>query len=124
MNKWFYRVWTKGKYLDLWSVNHTLAGSVIAWPLYKWEVPWVYNFIIAMVLIVGWEVYEITHDIEETWQNRSTDIITGIIGFVFISSYLVKLGDTVQYWIYFWILGVWLILEIWGYVAYKIGKVR
>lgn len=120
----FYRVWNKGKYLDLWSVNHTLAGSVIAWPLYKFGVPLIYNFALAMILIVGWEVYEITHDIKESWQNRSTDILTGVVGFFFISNFVIRWNHATQYWVYFTILIVWLVLEIWGYLAYTIGKVR
>src|SRR3989338_5581628 len=122
--KWYYAAWSKGKYLDLWSVNHTLAGCVIAGPLYALSVPLVYSYAMSMVLIVGWELYEIVNDIEETWQNRSTDIITGIVGFFFIWGFYPTWTRPTQYWVYLLVLFIWLILEVWGYLAYKVGKIR
>ncbi len=124
MGKWYYKIWKNGKYLDLWSVNHVLAGSVIAWPLYKLGVPVVYNFGLAMLLIVGWEIYEIIYNIRETWQNRATDIITGIIGFVFVSNFVVNWPSANQQGTYLIILVIWLILEVWGYRAYTKGNIK
>lgn len=117
--KWYYDIWENGKYLDFWSVNHTLAGCVIAGPLYYWSVPFIYSLGVSLVLIGGWEVYEVIYDIKETWQNRSTDIITGIIGFWFIWYFYTLWNANVKLGVYVGSLVLWLIVEIWGYMAYK-----
>ena len=117
--KWYYDIWENGKYLDLWSANHTLAGCVIAGPLYYLSVPFAYSFLIALILMVGWEVYEVIYDIKETWQNRSLDIITGTIGFMAIWIPYPYWDDSTQLLVYVAALSIWLILEGWGYIAYK-----
>lgn len=116
---WYYDIWVNGKYLDLWSVNHTLAGVVIAGPLYYFSVPTIYSLIISLVLIVGWEVFEIVYEIYETWQNRSTDVITGVIGFFFIWYFYPYWNTNTQIYIYSVSLFVFLVLEMWGYIAYR-----
>lgn len=117
--KWYYNIFRNGKYLDLWSINHTLAGVVIAGPLYYFSISFIYSFFILIFLIVGWEIYEIIFDVHETWQNRSTDIITGVIGFFFVWYFYYFFDTNLQIWIYAVSLLVFLTLEIWGYFAYK-----
>jgi len=100
-----------------------LAGVVIAGPLYYFSVPFVYSILISLFLIIGWEIYEIAFDIEETWQNRSTDIITGVIGFLFIWYMYPQFTIRTQLLVYTILTGIFLVLEVWGYFAYK-AKVR
>ncbi|HEV7424485.1 MAG TPA: hypothetical protein VGO21_04840 [Candidatus Paceibacterota bacterium] len=119
--EWHYNIFRSGKYLDLWSVNHTLAGIVIAGPLYYFSVPFMYSLFISLALIVGWEIYEIVFDIYETWQNRSTDIITGLVGFFFVWHFYLFFNVGLKIWIYFLSLFLFLVLEIWGYFAYQAG---
>jgi hypothetical protein len=121
--KWYYAIFKNGKYLDLWSVNHTLAGVVIAGPLYYFSIPLVYSLAISLFLIVGWEVYEILFEIHETWQNRSTDIIVGVLGFFFIWYLYPHITTAQQLEIYAISFFVFIVLEIWGFIAYK-AKVR
>lgn len=121
--KWYYDIWVDGKYLDLWSVNHTLAGGVIAGPLYNLSIRFSYSFLIALVLIIGWEVYEAVRDIEETWQNRVTDTIVAIIGFGILWMFYPKWSPNIQLIVYLPLLIIWVALEIWGYMAYK-GRAR
>ena len=117
--KWYYDIWRFGNYLDLWSVNHTLAGCVLAGPLYALSVPFGYSLLISLIFIVGWEVYEALNDIKESWQNKSTDVATGVIGFLFIWYLFPVVTRNTQIRVYFSLLFIWLTLEIWGYVAYK-----
>jgi len=121
--KWYYIIFRNGKYLDLWSVNHTLAGVVITGPLYYFSIPFVYSLLISLFLIIGWEIYEIAFDIEETWQNRSTDIITGVIGFLFIWYMYPQFTISTQILVYTVLTVIFLVLEVWGYFAYK-ARVR
>jgi hypothetical protein len=121
MEKWYYRVWDNKKYLDLWSVNHTLAGLVIAGPLYYFSVRFSISFIIALILIIAWEVFEYVQEIKEAWQNSATDIITGIIGFLFLWHFLPIWSGEVNLWVYFISLAAWIFFEIWGYLAYRAG---
>lgn len=120
-NYWYYNIFKNGKYLDLWSVNHTLAGVVIAGPLYYLSVSLTYSLIVALILIVGWEIYEIVFDIRETWQNRSTDIITGVIGFFFVWYMYPHFAIDTQISVYIFSTTIFLILEMWGYIAYRAG---
>ena len=122
--KWYYDVWGNGKYFDLWSVNHILAGCVIVGPLYAFSVPFIYSLAISIILIAGWEVYEVVYDIKETWQNRTTDILTGIIGFLVLWDLYQYWTRNIQFWVYLFLLIVWLVLEIWGYLAYKATTVK
>ena len=119
IDAWYYKIWKNGKYLDLWSINHTLSGIVIAGPLYYFSISFVYSIVVALVLIVGWEIYEIYHEIYETWQNKCTDIITGIIAFFCIWYLYPYWMFSIQFFIYIASLAIFLILEIWGYIAYK-----
>jgi len=74
---------------------------------------------IAPFLIIGWEVYEIIFDVYETWQNRSTDIITGILGFYFVWYSYPNFTTAQQVNVYLFSFVLFMILEIWGYFAYK-----
>lgn len=121
-SKWYYRIFKNGKYLDLWSVNHTLSGIVIAGPLYYLSIPLIYSFLISLVLMVSWELYEIIFKIAETWQNRTTDVITGVLGFSFIWYLYTRTANTSEVLIYIVALSLFLLLEIWGYIAYKAGE--
>ncbi len=118
---WYYHIFKNGKYLDLWSVNHTLSGVVIAGPLYYFSIPVIYSFWISLILMVSWEIYEIIFKITETWQNRTTDILTGVLGFCSVWYLYAFVTTHTQILIYVMGLCLFIILEVWGYIAYRAG---
>lgn len=118
---WYILIWKDGKFFDLWHLNHLMAGMLLGQESFFFGNPYLV-FVISLILIIGWEVYEMIIGVTETKFNRTMDIILALIGF-FITY---KLSDYMNVWLYlnlFFILLIsWLILEIWGYIAYKNKK--
>jgi hypothetical protein len=73
--------WREGKYLDLWSVPHFLTGMVVAFALYFFGFETVSAFVIAFLLLVGYEMFEALVKIEETRWNRALDVVIGMLSF-------------------------------------------
>lgn len=75
--------WTydEGKYFDMWMVVHFLTGTVIGLGTYLLG----FNPVLAYTgTFVGLAIYELVEeffDIEETLENRLTDIVFGYAGF-------------------------------------------
>ena len=75
--------WTydEGKYFDMWMIVHFLTGTVIGTGAYLLG----FNAIVAYTgTFVGLALYEVVEDVfgvEETVENRLTDIVFGYAGF-------------------------------------------
>ena len=74
--------WREGKYLDLWSVPHFLSGVVVALSLYVFGFEVRSAFVIAFLLLVGYEMFEVIAKIDETRWNRTLDVVVGMVSFV------------------------------------------
>ncbi len=117
-NHWAIKIWNDGGYFDLWHVNHFLAGLLLALAGILVGMDYWVNFSIALCLMLGWEVFEIMKKIEETRFNMTFDVILGLVGYFLI--YYVNLQMSEMNVLFFTILITWLILESWGYCAFKI----
>lgn len=73
--------WREGEYLDLWSVPHFLSGMVVAFALYFLGFEARSAFVIAFLLLVGYELFEAVAEIEETRWNRILDVVVGMLSF-------------------------------------------
>lgn len=73
--------WREGKYLDLWSVPHFLSGMVVALPLYFFEFDIRSASIIAFLIFVAYEMFEVIAKIDETRWNRILDVVVGMVSF-------------------------------------------
>lgn len=119
MNKdWFINIWEEGKYADLWSVNHFLGGIVLAQMTIYLNLSFLSGLLLAVFLMVGWELYELAMGIEESAYNKSTDIGFGVLGFLFYVFYILKL----KYYKYVFIVAfsLFVLLEFLGYLAYRL----
>jgi uncharacterized membrane protein HdeD (DUF308 family) len=114
---WFIKIWNDGKHFDLWHVNHFLAGTLLAIVGILLGLDEVVNFMIALLAMISWEIFEIINKIYETKFNRSADVILGVLGFVLI--YFLNISNSSLSYMFFLVLVVWLIMESWGFVAYK-----
>ena len=74
--------WREGKYLDLWSVPHFLSGMVVALSLYVFGFEVRSAFVIAFLLLVGYEMFEVIAKIDETRWNRTLDVVVGMASVV------------------------------------------
>ncbi len=62
----------EGKYVDLWSIPHVVAGALLA--LFGLPLAWV------IVVLVWWEAVEIVSRVFEHPTNRVTDIVIALAG--------------------------------------------
>ena len=112
-------IWKNGKYIDLWSVNHTLAGCLLGALTFFFRIDFIFGFAVSILLMVGWEIYEIIYKVEETPYDRISDVVTGVLGFLAIFALFPKVQIKTADMIFIGILGLWIFLEWWGYMAYR-----
>ena len=75
-------IWREGKYLDLWSVPHFLSGMSVGFALYFLRFELSAACIIAFLLFIAYEMFEVIAEIEETRWNRTLDVVVGMISFI------------------------------------------
>ncbi len=75
-------IWREGKYLDLWSVPHFLSGIALALAMHFLGFGALPTSIIALLLLVAYEMFEALVKIEETRMNRILDVVVGMASFV------------------------------------------
>lgn len=71
-------IWREGAYLDLWSVPHFLSGIVVGGALFFSGFAIRDASIIAFLLLVIYEMWEVMVQIEETRWNRVLDVVVGM----------------------------------------------
>lgn len=75
-------IWHEGEYLDLWSVPHFLSGITLALSMHFLGFATVPTFVVAFLLFVTYEMFEIIVKIEETRMNRVLDVVVGMVSFI------------------------------------------
>jgi len=100
-------IWREGNYLDLWSVPHLLSGSAVGFSLYFFDFAFNAAFVIALLLLIGYEMFEVIVKIDETKWNRTLDVVVGMASFVptfFVASYL-------SFWSAVYVFGLVLVVD-------------
>ena len=121
INKWYVAIWSEGKYIDFWSFNHFFSGFLLAGFLIFIKAPHWLNFLLLLVLMVLWEIYEYKIKVRETLGNKIIDLLVGSIGF--LSMYLLSYLNIFDFVIMcIGAFALYAVLEIWGYWAYKMRK--
>ena len=75
-------IWREGKWVDLWSVVHLLSGVSTAFAITWLGFGFAASAVIAFLLFVAYELWEAMVKIHETPQNRSMDVVAGMVSFV------------------------------------------
>jgi hypothetical protein len=87
-------IWREGKWLDLWSVVHFLSGVSLGLGISFFKFDTLSSVIIVFLLLVAYEMWEAMVKIEETPQNRTMDVVVGMVSFLptffFITPVLTK----------------------------------
>lgn len=113
-----FRLWAEGKHIDFWSINHTLAGAVIAGVSILSYVPFWTSVIVLFSLTIVWEIYETIKNIHETKENRVIDVIVAIVGFILM--YIIMKAEILNNVILFSIITLsFITLNILGNMAYR-----
>jgi len=117
------KLWEEGKYVDLWTIPHILAGVLLSGYLYWLDVPFWLNLLITLFIIIGWEFFELHFlNVHEHLSNKIMDVITGILGFFAMYSLIIKysMQTIVPYLVGLTV--IYLFLNSWGFLAYKRRK--
>lgn len=120
---WAIGIWEEGKCLDLWSVNHLLGGFLLGYIFIYLGFDFWVVIIGALIFMSAWEIFEITEGVEEYICNKLFDIITGAIGLLIFYLLLFKISDFYLFGIFIFSAVIFIILEAWGYLAYRIRTV-
>ncbi len=75
-------MWREGKWLDLWSVVHFLSGVSIGLGFYYLQFGPIASFMLALVCLIAYELWEALVKIEEMPTNRFMDVVVGMVSFV------------------------------------------
>ncbi len=115
---WKYNIWKKGKYIDLWSLNHFVGGVLIARILFFFDLSFWPALSITFVVKMVWEIYELIRNIKESIENKVMDVIIGIFGFLIMYYLYIQVIFFSSTLFFVVIFVVWLFLNFWGYVVY------
>jgi len=74
--------WNEGGYLDYWAFVHAFSGVFLGLVAHFAPLPFSQSFLLALALLILFEIWEVWMDIRESLENRVLDIILGAIGFV------------------------------------------
>ena len=120
--RWSIKIWGNGKCLDLWSVNHTLAGGLLGAVIFSFNVNFYFGFLISFAIMVAWEAIEVIENLHEEKWNKIMDVVTGIAGFSTVHI-LFSRTDTESALVVFWVLFLcWAFLETWGFVTLRVKR--
>ena len=119
---WFIKVWDDGKYVDLWTVNHVLAGVILAGIFTLWGLnPWI-GLAFAVILMVAWEVIEIwsgAPGLIESKENSFLDVLTGLVGYGAMYVVIINIDSSQSLPILFGATAIWVVLETWGFLSLR-----
>ena len=75
-------IWREGKWIGLWSVVHLLSGASVGFSIAWLGFGFAASAVIAFLLFVAYELWEAMVKIHETPQNRSMDVVAGMVSFM------------------------------------------
>ncbi len=120
-NKWYIKIWVKKKYLDCWSINHFLSGCILAAISSIIQLSLLKSAVIVLVLLIFYELFEISRKIREPIINRTFDVIVGMFGFSLVYRLTTEnILDSKYFLIVAIPLGI--LLLSWGMWASKLKK--
>jgi hypothetical protein len=116
--------WQEGKYSDLWIFVHFLAGIVGGSFGFLFNLSFTWAFLIMLVILIGWEIFESFYDIREDKTNKFLDVIVGAFGFLCTFVWLPKTDVSFLWYETFTIIEILLLLflSIIGWRNYKKRK--
>jgi hypothetical protein len=114
--------WQAGKYIDIWSVNHLLAGLLLGSFLFLMSVPFIWSFLIVVLLSIGWEVSEVILNIKEPLTNSMMDLVLDVAGFFVASYFFILIGKPLSIPIVIVLAIVFIVLEIFGFTTYLVWR--
>lgn len=119
------KLWAEGRYIDSWTIPHILAGVLLGGYLYWLGVAFLTNLIITVILVTAWEFFEFHFlGVHEHFTNSFVDIIVALIGFIITYALIIKYSIEVVLPYLFALTIIYIILNVWGFLAYKQKKLE
>ncbi len=115
-------IWAEGEFIDLWTVIHFLTGILLGFTpfIFNFPIPLISIFVVVLVLLVLWEVFELIRKIRETLGNRFVDILIAVVGFTLTIFVYRILEPEFAHIIGIIILVIYLTLGLSGWLAYEV----
>jgi hypothetical protein len=119
------KLWAEGRYVDLWTIPHILAGVLLGGYLYWFGVPLLINITITAVLIISWEFFELHFlGVHEHLTNSLMDILVALIGFIITHIFIIKYSIEIVFPYLLALTIIYIFLNSWGFLAYKRKKLE
>ncbi|MBU2545271.1 hypothetical protein KKC65_02365 [Patescibacteria group bacterium] len=120
---WAVKIWSEGKCLDLWSVNHFLGGFLLGYVfVYLGFCFWIV-FLGTLLFMSAWEIFEMTEGVEEYICNKLFDVVTGLAGLLVFYVLILNIDSYSLFLLFIFSSTIFIALEVWGYLAYRIRTV-
>jgi hypothetical protein len=115
-------IWAEGRFIDLWTVVHFLTGVLLGFTLFIFDfpIPLIWVFVVVLVFLVLWELFEYIRKIKETAGNRIVDILIAVVGFALTMFAYPILEPEFANIIGIIILVIYLTLGLSGWLAYEV----
>jgi hypothetical protein len=112
-----YRIWSEGKYIDLWNIPHFLISMIISFIFVF------FNFNLSMALLgivilkTIWEIYEHIYVTKEAYTNKLCDVLTGVLAVLF--TYKILPTNLINIPVVITLIIISVILGSWGLYSMK-----
>jgi len=111
-------LWREGEWLDLWSVVHFFSGSLIGLGFYFLHVGAFAGVMLALTLLIAYEMWERLMQMEETFANGCMDVVVGMFSFLLTFFMLAPLlSGAVLLCVFGFVLGVDTVMSVFGWRA-------
>ena len=119
------KLWAEGRYIDLWTIPHILAGVLLGGYLYWLGVSFEINLAVTTILVISWEFFELHFlGVHEYFTNSLMDIIVALIGFAFMYFLIIKYSLETVIPHLLALTAVYIFLNAWGFLAYQKKKLE
>ena len=114
------KLWSEGRYVDLWTIPHILAGVLLAGYFYWLGILFITNLLITTLLVIAWEFFELHFlGVHEHFTNSVTDIVVALIGFAITYGFIINYPFATIIPYLLGLTAIYIILNSWGFLAYK-----
>lgn len=116
MKKLSQKIWKEGRIIDIWSLVQLIGGIFLGSILFNFGLSLTNAVLLAFIITLSWEVYELATKRYEAPLNKLLDLFTGVLG-VYLTYYLLSL-DVISNSLLLIISGaIFVTLELWGFLA-------
>ena len=116
------KVWKEGRAIDLWSINHILAGGLLGATVFFHNINLYLGFAISFLIFLAWEIIEIWQNLYEEKWGKVMDVLTSVVSFFIIYFLFTKINLAGALLVFWFLFIAWALLEIWGFVTLRIKQ--